>query len=255
MTRIVGFASLVVVLAACAQPLVKPSLERVPDADSLAQYAEPPRGRGRGSVERLGDNRFRAACPDFAAAATEQKDADLCWAACVESIEKYVLHRGRDQRAIAEEAGWVKDSRGADPTTIMLALNPSMQRAWTSRGAHQFKLAYPSSDRLIDAIASGNPVVVGMSEPGGGGHVWVAHAVTFAAKKKDRLLGVIPISLPRLTTTRGAQDCEWSIESIELFNPTPGHGTETMTADQVNERLDFFFDQGLARELLQEAMW
>ena len=223
---------------------------------------------GRGVVQTLGNDRYRAVCSDFVASAAEQQKTDVwCWAACVQMVNKY---NGVDvtQAEIASRIhGQATDANGnldpekvkrAGTTEIMLALNPEFSddvnrqagdaaaAAVRNRGKVSLDLdatstalavfrekAYTDNDMIAD-VARGVPVVVGLKDPTGNtGHAYVVHAATYTATK-----GALP------------GQYSYALESVEAVDPWEGKGV-SIPAGEFRQRVGFKISQARAREVLE----
>ena len=223
---------------------------------------------GRGAVQTLGNDRYRAACTDFVALAAEQQRTDVwCWAACVQMVNKY---NGVDvtQAEIASRIhGQATDANGnldpekvkrAGTTEIMLALNPEFQddvnrqagdaavAAIRNRGKVSVdydalgtglavfrEKAYTDNDMIAD-VARGVPVVVGLKDlTGNTGHAYVVHATTYTATK-----GALP------------GHYTYALEAVEAVDPWEGKPV-TIPANEFRQRCGFKISQARAREVLE----
>ena len=235
---------------------------------AAAQQASAQQTSGRGAVQTLGQDRYRAACNDFVALAAEQQKTDVwCWAACVQMVNKYSGQETTQADIASRIHGQAVDADGnldpervkrAGTTEIMLALNPDFQQNVTKEAVDgitaaiksQGKMnlsydakstamalfrekAYSDNDMIAD-VARGMPVVVGLKDKTGNtGHAYVVYGTTYKATK-----GVLPGSYT------------YALESVEAVDPWDGKAV-TIPAGEFRERCGFKISQARAREVLE----
>ena len=231
---------------------------------SAQQAAAQQTNTGRGAVQTLGQDRYRAACNEFVALAAEQQKTDVwCWAACVQMVNKYNGVETTQADIASRIHGQAADANGnldpervkrAGTTEIMLALNPEFQSNVTKEAVDGItaaieshgkvnlsydakstamalfrERAYSDNDMIAD-VARGMPVVVGLKDKTGNtGHAYVVHATTYKATK-----GVLPGSYT------------YALESVEAVDPWDGKAV-SIPAGEFRERCGFKISQARAR--------
>ena len=235
-------------------------------APAQQKQQQAPAAPGRGAIETLAAERYRAACRDFVGIAAERQETDVwCWAACVQMVNNY-NGRPSTQADIAERIhGKARDANGqvsaenvkrAGTMEIMLALNPDLHDHYIKEGfagllngrslrvdvdptqtlRAWFQERTYSDENMIADVARGMPVVVGLKDPSDAktGHAYVVHAVTYRAT---------PGALPKTYA--------YALESVEAVDPWPGKSV-TIPAADFQARVGFKISQQLAREVLMK---
>jgi hypothetical protein len=101
------------------------------------KFTTPLPARGRGTVNRIGDNSFRAICSDVKGFGAKQKDeTSWCWAACAQMLRRYNGEDVDQEKIVAESKLLPLPPSPNDSgmsVEIWLALNPDMRPEFNRR--------------------------------------------------------------------------------------------------------------------------
>lgn len=199
------------------------------DEDRPALPFDPIRGvalqRGRpGSYDQQKANRFRIEVVDFDSSESEQEAEDYCWAAVVQAVLAYNNVDIGQSAIVTAIQGLHTQATGATLGEIVCALNgvlPNIQ----GRPAVLQATPFTSGAAILSSLASSQPVVVGIKNPGNaGGHVCALTAVeyTYAPRGWGGALGIQP-----------------NVHEVDVFDPLPHKGAQTIDGKVFVDSLSF----------------
>jgi hypothetical protein len=200
----------------------------------------------------LSNKRSRSVCVDFVGVPGGQAGDNWCWAAAAQSILAYDGVTVSQEGLAAYFTGEGKDVQ-ANQTTIMRSLHPELEGRLGGRVLVTVSPARLTSDDLVESIAAGHPVVVGV----GGRHVLVAYAVTYATAPPPKQ-GLEWTSL--VSTSINGKPVEdkppkYLIESVEVWDPDQ-KSPEPIKAIEAKDLgyVDYLMTREAARRILMEAV-
>lgn len=242
MFRALVLASLIVISTACQSR----GLDVVTGPQDIADGAAAPKRKGKGVVESLSQNSFRIGPTIPSGTFVEQSRPDLCWAACIESLERASNPRtARPQIELARLAGDVGGDAPGDYFVVQLMLAPSYVDDCQKRGVRSLKPRLLPTSEFIDALLEGRPLIVGIQDPQTKtGHTLLAWSAVIRPRRRDRM---------EFLSGKSSRS-DWLLESITLWDPSPGAGNVTMSGQDLSDRIVFFSTQETARKSLQEAL-
>jgi hypothetical protein len=181
-----------------------------------------------------------------------QAGKNWCWAAAAQSILAYDGVTVSQNELAAYFTGEGKDVQ-ANQTTIMRSLHPELEGRLGDRVLVTLSPTRLTSDDLVESIAAGHPVVVGI----GGRHVLVAYAVTYATAPPPKQ-GFDWTSL--VSTSINGKPVEnkppkYLIESVEVWDPDQD-SPEPIKAVEAKDvgYIDYLMTREAARRILMEAL-
>jgi hypothetical protein len=222
------------------------ALDVVTGPEAIAEGAAAPKKRGRSDVTALTPNTFRIGCVGIEDSFVVQERPDLCWAACLETMERFKNpRRARPQAEIARLAGDVGGDSPGDFFVVQLMLAPHLVEPCRQRGVFWLSPRVHESSRFVDSLLAGDPMIVGVVDKAtGAGHAYVAWQAVIRPRRRDRF--------EFLTGQSMASD--WLIETVTLWDPAPGAGSVTMSGQDLAAKIVFFSNEDTARETLQDAI-
>jgi papain like cysteine protease AvrRpt2 len=187
----------------------------------LLIYSFIPQVHAQRSIEQIGNNYYVAGIPsdEISSVAAKQECPNWCWAACIQMVLQYhglyvdqkeVVQRvygglpcltGNGQQIMQALTGWAPDVRGR------------YSKIYGQHGVW-------SSGDIVDQLSRRWPIIVGLQNPGGGGHAWVLTAVYYSLDPMDN-----PV-----------------IDKVALRNPWPGSPSreEMSWTEFMNRNPEFF---------------
>lgn len=241
------------------------------------QEPAPIAGGAKAFVKRVddADNRFQVSLEGFQAVAVVQEEPVWCWAASAEMIHAFHGQQMTQEQIVerikSRSAGEPRAVEAAGRNEIMLALNPDMAEAYDpshraglivgsvaeGRYEEEHALAYAASqierrqvntDQIIDALSRGEPVVIGLNNPGSRtGHACVLFAAEYG-RLQQRALGSIMGAIPLV-----GHPHLYALHRVWYVDPWTGK-TASLEADAFAQRIGFIMTAPMARESLEREM-
>lgn len=267
------------------------------EGNALAESASPLPAAGEATVSTLEANKFSVDLKNMEKNFAEQKEQQWCWAACAQmvlarhriSVPGVDVRKGDSiQKALANYYKGKSEDQTANLTTIMRAMNPDLERTiFNNIASVGMSLRGMHSDRMIEELTAGNPVVIGMTEDGAG-HACVVIGAKYCKVRRGALVEALDSvgnaakalggsnnqsnnsnvnnkssgnnnnnnnnSSQGASKTRSIDeltgDGDYAIQDITIFDPWPGEGVKTISAAKLKATCDFIMSRALAREIL-----
>lgn len=246
-----------------------PTIRCVEDEANLSATAEAPYevsnratiAKGPNGSTAPAGNSFSIELSGFDRVESEQKNAEWCWAACVEMALKQqrVSIKPSTQQDIAATYRAESTDQTGNYALILRALRPDYQNALSGKMFVPTVLVPPTADMIVHRLGQGEAVIAGIgadpNAPAGGGHAVVIIGCTFSVRERsswgefvDRTRDGAQLDYHKDTDNRVA------LHSVTYFDPWPGDGEKTISAKELNERIIFLASHGYAAHVIQNTL-
>lgn len=206
-------------------------------------------------------NYFRVHIQDISQITSEQTNPEWCWAACVEMALREQGYRSQGEKtmqaSIAEQFRGESSDQTGNFALILRALRPDKASALKGRMFTPV-LAGSSADMIVHRLSRGELVIAGLkSDPnaGGGGHAVVVTSCTFSIRKRSAWRQFTDATrTERRTEDEIDMDVKCALYSVDYFDPWPGEGLKSMSAEFLNDRVQFLASWGYAGNQIDEFL-
>lgn len=192
-------------------------------------------GRDTPKVEhrQTGPNRWSLALKSFEGVQATQREANWCWAACLQMVNAYRKVRGADGRRFRDQAEIVAYFKGGEVDEaggvllLMRGLNPDYEQAFRARLASAGVLAPDQrSDRMLLALEKGEPPIAGLLRDGVR-HAYVVVGAEYGWVRNDNLLAdvqrIVRVADDIPLPGKRKSDCQRLKEGLERTTPLHGN--------------------------------
>ncbi len=206
-------------------------------------------------------NSFGVAITNPQKVASVQANAQWCWAACVEMALKAqrVSIVPSDQKGIAEKYRAESVDQSGNYALILRALRPDMQTALQGKIFVPLIIVPPSSDMIVHRLSRGEVVIAGIGAdpdvPDGGGHAVAIIGCTFAVRDRSGWRQFTDaVNVGQQPDHMKDTETRIALHSVTYFDPWPGAGIQTISAESLNERILFLGSYGYAGDVIQRFL-
>jgi hypothetical protein len=230
----------------------------VADEETLLEFSDPFPVVSRVAVTRKDKNRFSLAIGNMARVAAKQKEEGMCWAACVQ-MALAVSGKTIDQDRLAHEFREGREDKSATFGVMVRALCPELEPQLVGRLVMPIQLIPSSSDTLLEELAAGEPVIVGLWEDPNlpVGHMCVVYHSEYAMRKLSALDAVLAADVQKSASAAPLTDAlpvgRAALVNVSLLDPADKE-PRGMYAAEFKKQIKFMMSRRMALKLMEDAL-